>query len=552
MTATTTATHRRTATERAIPLLKGSLWRSAGSEDSERASPRPATARNSIRGCFCSAPLRWLRAAIQDLLLVPALHSWCTRFHVSGADALDAGRGPFLLVANHASHLDAPTVLAALPRHLRHRTAVGAAEDYFYRDLLVGMLVSLGIGTFPFPRQGDVGLERAAALVENGWNVLLFPEGTRSADGDIQRFRSGVGRLAAKAGVPVVPVAIIGTYAVWPRGRRLPRRGPVEIRFGATWLPRPDPDPRVVADELAGQVAALKAAGHAVPVDDRLAPRGNRPTRNPQRATAARFAWAVARRAFLAAGNLSEGIRVGRQYGFSSGEMLDYVYEDHARGWGRIGRMIDRAYLSSVGWRGIRERRTNLVRTLSAIVLARRAQGLSTRVLDVAAGPGRYLLDLAEGLGGDDLAIECRDADADALARGRALAAARGLANVCYTQHDALDPAGLAAIRPLPDVVVASGLYEILLDDDAIRASLRGIGALLPPGGLLVLTGQPHHPQLAVIANLLTHRDGTPWRMRLRPVETLEEWCREAGLVDVQTHGDTQGMFTITIARKPM
>ena len=99
-------------------------------------------------------------------------------------------------------------------------------------------------------------------------------------------------------------------------------------------------------------------------------------------------------------------------------------------------------------------------------------------------------------------------------------------------------------------MVVASGLYEILLDEDAIRASLRGIGALLPPGGLLVLTGQPHHPQLRLIANLLTHRDGTPWRMQLRSTSTLESWCRDAGFVDLQTHGDSQGMFTITIGRK--
>jgi 1-acyl-sn-glycerol-3-phosphate acyltransferase len=476
-----------------------------------------------------------LRTALQDVLLAPALRTWCTSFQVSGADALDARRGPFLLVANHSSHLDAPAVLSALPRHLRRRTVVAAAEDYFYRDRLIGLLASLGVGTFPFPRQGDAGLERAAALLADGWNVLLFPEGTRSADGDLHRFRSGVGRLQAMTRVLVVPVAIVGTHALWPKGCRLPSRGSVEIRFGKAWLPEPCREPCVVADDLAGQVAALKAAPPAAHAVGRVG----------------KMAWAVARRAFLALGGLSEGIHVGRKYGFSSGEMLDYVYEDRARGCGPLGRLIDRAYLSSVGWRGIRERRTNLVRTLSAIVLARRAQGKPTRILDVAAGPGRYLLDLAEGLGGDDLAIECRDADADALARGRTLAASRGLTNVCYVQHDALDAAALAAIRPVPDVVVASGLYEILLDDDAIRASLCGIGALLPPGGLLVLTGQPRHPQLKLIANLLTHRDGTPWRMRPRPIHTLEGWCREAGLVDLQTQGDTQGIFTITIGRKP-
>jgi SAM-dependent methyltransferase len=258
--------------------------------------------------------------------------------------------------------------------------------------------------------------------------------------------------------------------------------------------------------------------------------------------------WTIARSLFLTVGSLAQGIRVGRTFGFSSGEMLDYVYQNEARGYGPLGRRIDRVYLDSVGWRGIRERRANLVRTLSAIVLARRALGLRTRIVDVAAGPGRYLLDLATALGEHDLSIECRDYDADALAQGRALAAERGLRNVRFVRHDALDATELAKMPPA-DVVVVSGLYEILLDESAIRASLTAIQSSLPRGGLLVLTGQPHHPQLAVIGNLLTHRDGTPWRMHLRTTVTLESWCRKAGFVDVQTHADTRGMFTISIAR---
>ena len=235
----------------------------------------------------------------------------------------------------------------------------------------------------------------------------------------------------------------------------------------------------------------------------------------------------------MSLGEISDGIRTGKAYGFSSGEMLDYVYADHAGGRGPIGRVVDRVYLDSPGWRGIRERRANLVRILSAIVLTRRAQGQATRILDIAAGPGRYLLDLAAALGPDGLEIECRDADADALALGRALAAERGLSdNVRFAQHDALDAQALAAIRPRPDVVVVSGLYEILLDEQAICASLQGVASLLPTGGLLVLTGQPHHPQLELIANLLTHRDGSPWRMHLRSTRENQSRGRRGRFVD--------------------
>jgi len=234
--------------------------------------------------------------------------------------------------------------------------------------------------------------------------------------------------------------------------------------------------------------------------------------------------WAVARRGFRGLAHVSDGVRVGVEYGFSSGEMLDYVYQNEAHGFGPLGRIVDRTYLNSTGWQGIRERRANLVRTLTALVVARRAQGLPTHILDVAAGPGRYLLDLAVDLGDFDLSVECRDADADALALGQRLATERGVSNVSYLQHDALNPEAVAEIRPRPDVVVVSGLYEILVDEAAIRRSLGGVARLLASGGVLVLTGQPWHPQLKLIARLLTHRDGTAWLMHPRSTETLEAW----------------------------
>jgi len=117
------------------------------------------------------------------------------------------------------------------------------------------------------------------------------------------------------------------------------------------------------------------------------------------------------------------------------------------------------------------------------------------------------------------------------------------------TSREAIVRFGAVAQRFHADVVVVSGLYEILTDDAAVRASLAGIRALLPPGGLIVLTGQPRHPQLRFIAGVLTHRDGRPWIMRPRPVHELERHLTEAGFVDPHTTGDSQAIFTITLAR---
>src|SRR5439155_13244058 len=113
--------------------------------------------------------------------------------------------------------------------------------------------------------------------------------------------------------------------------------------------------------------------------------------------------WLPVRVVFQTVGRLSAGVRTGQREGFSSGQMLDYVYENRARGLTPLGRALDRLFLDAAGWRGIRERRANLARTLAAIVLARRAAGRPTRVLDVAAGPGRYLLDAADLVGSEGL-----------------------------------------------------------------------------------------------------------------------------------------------------
>ena len=197
------------------------------------------------------------RSAIQRTFLVPVVRAWCTPYCCTGSEPLLALGGPVVFVANHASHLDTPAILAALPRRVRCRTGVAAAADYFYRDPVLGMAVTLGIGAFPFPRHGSLGLERAAARLAAGWNVLLFPEGTRSADGQLHTFRDGIGHLLLATDAPVVPVAVSGSYALWPRGQRLPRRGPLEVRFGTPWRAAHDLTPRQISTELAERVAAL-------------------------------------------------------------------------------------------------------------------------------------------------------------------------------------------------------------------------------------------------------------------------------------------------------
>ena len=144
--------------------------------------------------------------------------------------------GPCLVAVSHESVLDPIIVGAVLPRPLR----------YLARNTLFGprgeirlhgrFLQVLGAGPIERAAGGARDTIRLALrLLEQGEAVLIFPEGTRSRDGSVQRFRRGVGLIARAAGCPVVPVSLDGSRLLWRRGARLPRLvgGPVRVRFGA-------------------------------------------------------------------------------------------------------------------------------------------------------------------------------------------------------------------------------------------------------------------------------------------------------------------------------
>ncbi len=144
-------------------------------------------------------------------------------------------RGPFIVVANHTSHVDTGVLLSALGA-LAWDTHPTAAADYWFRRPAVAWLLHATLGGIPFDRQRRNvarALSLPAQVLRNGHALIFFPEGTRSLDGTLQAFRSTVGLLALGSAAPIVPVAITGAAEALPKGRLWIAQHPVSVRFGA-------------------------------------------------------------------------------------------------------------------------------------------------------------------------------------------------------------------------------------------------------------------------------------------------------------------------------
>ncbi|MCS4244270.1 alpha-beta hydrolase superfamily lysophospholipase/SAM-dependent methyltransferase [Rhizobium sp. BIGb0125] len=262
--------------------------------------------------------------------------------------------------------------------------------------------------------------------------------------------------------------------------------------------------------------------------------------------------WALTRASIRFGGLFSNGIKTGVRTGFDSGSTLDYIYEDDARGLGPGGRLIDRQFLNAIGWRGIRQRKLHLQELIGKAFARLKAEGKPVRVLDIAAGHGRYILDAVAASDVRPDSIRLQDYSPINVEKGGTLIAERGLSDIAsFHRADAFDTAGLAAIEPKPTLAVVSGLYELFPDNDAIEASLHGLSQALEPGSLLLYTGQPWHPQLEMIARALTsHRGGEAWIMRRRTQQEMDQLVAAAGFRKIEQRIDKWGIFTVSLAER--
>ncbi len=188
---------------------------------------------------FTSRTIAGVRFVAQRGMLKPLVWALVS-VRVHGHERIESLDAPFIVVANHSSHLDAPLILGALPRRHARYLAAGAAADYFFDVVWRKWLTTLFFNAFAIERNSEGKRSGSSrSLLERKVPLLIFPEGGRSKSGQLGRFKTGAAALAIATNVPCLPTALVGASDAMPRGVNWPKRGrpPVAVVFGAPMMP---------------------------------------------------------------------------------------------------------------------------------------------------------------------------------------------------------------------------------------------------------------------------------------------------------------------------
>ena len=170
---------------------------------------------------------KFMRMIVQNIALV------AFRIRYSGQHNIPS-EGGALVVCNHQSHLDPPLVGMGSWRHMNY-----LARDTLFRFAPFGWLIK-SVNAFPIDREGIglAGIKESLRRLKRGELVLIFPEGTRTPDGQIKPLRPGFTSLAVRSGAAILPVAVEGAYQCWPKNQTFPHPGKIHVRYGRPILPQ--------------------------------------------------------------------------------------------------------------------------------------------------------------------------------------------------------------------------------------------------------------------------------------------------------------------------
>jgi precorrin-6B methylase 2 len=238
---------------------------------------------------------------------------------------------------------------------------------------------------------------------------------------------------------------------------------------------------------------------------------------------------------------LSDGLRIGYRHGFDSGPFMAHVYANRPSGRTPVGRAIDRRLLGRRTCVAFRDIRTLAERAVFDALRSER--GPAPVVADLAAGPAPYLLSALTRHTRARAIVA--DTDPEALDAARRDAEALGVADrVQFVEGDAFDRDALQRLRPSPDVVVELGLYGIYHDDALIARHLQDLAAIVSPNQI-VFNVQTRNPEIEHIARVWVNHEGGRCVWRLRPVEQLLGWARDAGYEPAAVESDRFDIYRV-------
>jgi 1-acyl-sn-glycerol-3-phosphate acyltransferase len=217
------------------------------------------------------------RFVAQRGLLRPLVWRFLVTVTVRGQENVKDISGAYVVVANHSSHLDTPLIMGGLPRHMVRYLAAGAAADYFFDVWWRRGLTALFFNAFPVQRtKGGIRSVSAKALLQRGVPLLVFPEGTRSKDGQFGPFKPGAAALASSVGVPCIPVALVGVYIAHPRGTNWPKRGrlPVGVIIGEPMMAAKSENPVEFTQRIKEEIIRLRDLNTADILGSRTSKKG--------------------------------------------------------------------------------------------------------------------------------------------------------------------------------------------------------------------------------------------------------------------------------------
>ncbi len=245
-------------------------------------------------------------------------------------------------------------------------------------------------------------------------------------------------------------------------------------------------------------------------------------------------------------GTLSEGVRIGYRYGFDSGNIMNYIYENQSHGRFLIGKAIDRAFLNQKTCRAFRAIK-KIQKDLISNYLQQR-EGKETFVVDLASGKADYIYDVLNDCN-SNVNVLLRDINENTLTESKVIAKQLGLSDyISYRVADALDEESLRTIYPKPDLVIEVGLYGIIHNDELVRNHLKYLKEILNPDALL-FNVQTYNKQIELIARALVNQYGDPCVWHLRPAELVIGWAEEAGFKDPVITMDPYGIYAVVMMR---